>query len=163
GYNLSSKPSEVSAYEPRRLAGDVAELIAERGASKACLAGHDWGAAVAWIAAMAHPPVVERLAILNVPHPRRMLEALSRPGRRLGRPRRRDPADPGAHPGHLGRARPLPGRRAGRAQARGCPEPRARRTPARCLPLGPARRARARVRAADRLLQGLSGPSPCGF
>src|SRR5947209_404142 len=85
GYNLSSKPAEVSAYEPRRLAGDVAELIAERGASRAGLAGHDWGAAVAWITAMAHPQVVERLAILNVPHPRRMLEALSRPGKQLGR------------------------------------------------------------------------------
>ena len=85
GYNLSSKPPDVSAYEPRRVAGDLRELIAERGASRACVAGHDWGAAVAWIAAMAHPEVVERLAILNVPHPRRMLEALSRPGRQIAR------------------------------------------------------------------------------
>src|SRR5437763_2532379 len=49
GYNLSSKPSEVSAYAPRRLAGDIRELILERGASRAFLAGHDWGAAVAWV------------------------------------------------------------------------------------------------------------------
>jgi pimeloyl-ACP methyl ester carboxylesterase len=85
GYNLSSKPPEVSAYEPRRLARDVRDLIAERGASTARLAGHDWGAAVAWITAMVHPEAVERLAILNVPHPRRMLEALRRPGKQLGR------------------------------------------------------------------------------
>ena len=83
GYNLSSKPPDVSAYEPRRLAGDLRELIAERGASSAFVAGHDWGGAVAWIAAMAHPEVVERLAILNVPHPRRMLEALGRPSRQV--------------------------------------------------------------------------------
>ncbi|MBV9680273.1 MAG: alpha/beta fold hydrolase [Solirubrobacterales bacterium] len=85
GYNLSSKPPNVSAYEPRRLAGDLSELIAERGASRACVAGHDWGGAVAWVAAMAHPEVVERLAILNVPHPRRMLKTLSRPGKQLAR------------------------------------------------------------------------------
>jgi pimeloyl-ACP methyl ester carboxylesterase len=85
GYNLSSKPAELAAYEPRRIAGDVRELIAERGEPRAFLAGHDWGAAIAWVTAMAHPEVVERLAILNVPHPRRMLEALSRPNRQLAR------------------------------------------------------------------------------
>src|SRR5438105_4676642 len=85
GYNLSSKPAELPAYEPRRIAADVRELIGERGASRAFLAGHDWGAAVAWITAMAHPEVVERMAILNVPHPRRMLEALRRPGKQIAR------------------------------------------------------------------------------
>ncbi|MBV8218093.1 MAG: alpha/beta hydrolase, partial [Solirubrobacterales bacterium] len=65
--------------------GDIRDLIAERGATRALLAGHDWGAAVAWITAMAHPEAVERLAILNVPHPRRMVEALRQPGRQLAR------------------------------------------------------------------------------
>jgi epoxide hydrolase 4 len=83
GYNLSSKPADVSAYAPSRLAGDVRGLIVERGASTACVAGHDWGAAVAWLTAMAHPEVVQRLAILNVPHPRRMLGELRRPSRQL--------------------------------------------------------------------------------
>jgi pimeloyl-ACP methyl ester carboxylesterase len=79
GYNLSSRPSGVAAYAPRRLAADIRDLIAERGSDRARLAGHDWGAAVAWLTAMAHPDAVERLAILNVPHPRRMLEGLRTP------------------------------------------------------------------------------------
>ncbi len=85
GYNLSSKPRGVPAYEPRRLAADIRDLIRERGFERACVAGHDWGAAVAWALAMGHPEVMERLAILNVPHPRLMLEALRRPGRQLAK------------------------------------------------------------------------------
>jgi epoxide hydrolase 4 len=83
GYNLSSRPSSVSSYAPAKLAADVRDLIVERGASRAFVAGHDWGAAVAWLTAMRHPEAVERLAILNVPHPRRMVQALRRPGRQL--------------------------------------------------------------------------------
>lgn len=84
GYNLSSRPRGVAAYDIDRLTGDIAGLIHERGADRALLAGHDWGAAVAWATAMNHPQVVERLAILNVPHPRRMLEGL-RTRRQLAR------------------------------------------------------------------------------
>jgi pimeloyl-ACP methyl ester carboxylesterase len=79
GYNLSSRPQGVKAYDVERLAGDIRDLIHERGAESACLAGHDWGAAVAWVTAMNHPQVVKRLAILNVPHPRRFLQALRNP------------------------------------------------------------------------------------
>lgn len=76
GYNLSSRPRGVAAYEIGRLATDVRDLIAERGAQRAFLVGHDWGAAVAWTTAMDHPACVERLAILNAPHPRRMIDGL---------------------------------------------------------------------------------------
>jgi pimeloyl-ACP methyl ester carboxylesterase len=76
GYNLSSRPRGVAAYDMSRLTNDVRELIGERGAERAMLAGHDWGAAVAWATAFTHPDVVERLAILNVPHPRRLLAGL---------------------------------------------------------------------------------------
>lgn len=79
GYNLSSKPRGVRAYAVERLAADVRDLIRERGAERACVAGHDWGAVVAWGTAMFHPEVVERLVILNVPHPRRMLHGLRTP------------------------------------------------------------------------------------
>ena len=83
GYNLSSKPAGISAYSASRLAADIRDLIRERGCERARVAGHDWGAAVAWVLAMRHPEVLERLAILNVPHPRRMLGALRRPSRQL--------------------------------------------------------------------------------
>ncbi len=79
GYNLSSRPRGARAYDTDRLAADVRDLIRERGAERAFVAGHDWGAGAAWIAAMNHPEVVERLAILNVPHPRRMLQGLRTP------------------------------------------------------------------------------------
>jgi epoxide hydrolase 4 len=79
GYNLSSKPVGVSAYAYDKLAGDIAELIAERGERSALLAGHDWGGAVAWMTAMYHPQSIERLAILNLPHPRRLLRAFRDP------------------------------------------------------------------------------------
>lgn len=79
GYNLSSKPVGVAAYDLDPLALDVAELIEERGAERACVAGHDWGGAVAWATAMFQPQVVDRLAILNAPHPRRFVEEIRRP------------------------------------------------------------------------------------
>jgi epoxide hydrolase 4 len=79
GYNLSSRPAGVSAYAIDRLAADVSRLVDRLGADRAHVAGHDWGGAVAWATAAHHPEVVERLAVLNCPHPRRMLEGLRGP------------------------------------------------------------------------------------
>ena len=79
GYNLSSRPASVGEYEISRLTADVRDLVRERGADRSHLVGHDWGAAVAWATASMRPEVVERLAILNVPHPRRFLEGVRRP------------------------------------------------------------------------------------
>jgi epoxide hydrolase 4 len=79
GYNLSSRPQSVRDYDIDLLTADVRDLIRERGAERAFVTGHDWGAAVAWATAAQHPDAVERLAILNVPHPRRMLQGLRRP------------------------------------------------------------------------------------
>lgn len=73
GYNLSTKPGDWRAYGLELLADDVAGLIHHFGETEACVAGHDWGAAVAYGVAMYRPEVVKRLAILNVPHPERML------------------------------------------------------------------------------------------
>ena len=79
GYNLSSKPRSVSDYDVAPLAQDVVDLIHERGEQTACVAGHDWGGAVAWATAGFHPEAVERLAILNAPHPRVFIEHAKRP------------------------------------------------------------------------------------
>jgi pimeloyl-ACP methyl ester carboxylesterase len=76
GYNTSSKPAGIDAYDIDHLTIDVRDLIIERGAHSAHLVAHDWGAAVAWVTAMNHPEVVERLAILNLPHPRLFLQSL---------------------------------------------------------------------------------------
>jgi pimeloyl-ACP methyl ester carboxylesterase len=80
GYNLSSKPDGVHAYDTGQLTADVAGLIGERGAKSAMLAGHDWGGSVAWATAMDHPEVVDRLAILNAAHPRKLAQGLHHPG-----------------------------------------------------------------------------------
>jgi epoxide hydrolase 4 len=79
GYNLSSRPAGVEAYSADRLAADVRGLIRELGAESALLVGHDWGGTVAWATAMNHPEVVDRLAILNAAHPRRLQQGLRNP------------------------------------------------------------------------------------
>jgi pimeloyl-ACP methyl ester carboxylesterase len=76
GYNLSEKPHDWRQYDADRLAGDIAGLIRHFGEERAYLVGHDWGAAVAYMTAMRHPELLEKLAILNVPHPERMLSGL---------------------------------------------------------------------------------------
>ena len=48
GYNLSSKPDGVAAYDTGPLAADIRDLIHERGAESALLVGHDWGGSIAW-------------------------------------------------------------------------------------------------------------------
>lgn len=69
GYNDSDKPRGVSAYRGETLADDVAAMVQALDASSCFLVGHDWGGAVAWMAAMRHPQLIRKLAILNAPHP----------------------------------------------------------------------------------------------
>jgi pimeloyl-ACP methyl ester carboxylesterase len=69
GYNLSDKPKGVSSYNLDQLAADVVGLIDVVGREKAFLVGHDWGGASVWWTAIKHPERVEKLAILNSPHP----------------------------------------------------------------------------------------------
>ena len=80
GYNLSSRPKGVKAYDTDQLTADIRGLIHERGAESALLVGHDWGGSVAWATAMAYPEVVDRLAILNAAHPRKLSQGLHHPG-----------------------------------------------------------------------------------
>ena len=83
GYNLSSKPEGFRDYTADKLAADVRGLIRELGAESAMVVGHDWGGTVAWTLAMNHPEVVDRLAILNAAHPRKLNEGLRNPGQLL--------------------------------------------------------------------------------
>lgn len=69
GYNLSDKPQGLAAYNLDQLALDVVGLMDAAGVEKAFVAGHDWGAAVAWWLGIKHSQRLRRVAILNVPHP----------------------------------------------------------------------------------------------
>jgi pimeloyl-ACP methyl ester carboxylesterase len=71
GYNLSSKPQGLEPYRMKQLVEDVrqfAEQLAGKG-KKFVLVGHDWGANVAWVFAMFHPDMLEKLIIVNGAHP----------------------------------------------------------------------------------------------
>lgn len=69
GYNLSSKPADVAQYELKLLVEDVRALADHLGHKRFVLAGHDWGGVVAWAFAAAHPEYLEKLIIVNAPHP----------------------------------------------------------------------------------------------
>jgi len=73
GYNLSDKPEGVEAYKAKHLIADVLALGAHysRGDphDKFVLVAHDWGGAVAWGVAIAHPGRLDRLVMINSPHP----------------------------------------------------------------------------------------------
>ncbi|HEV2132446.1 MAG TPA: alpha/beta hydrolase [Longimicrobiaceae bacterium] len=69
GYNRSERPQEVGSYQMPALLGDVVGLIRHAGEERATVAGHDWGGIIAWNLAMHHPEVLEKLIVLNAPHP----------------------------------------------------------------------------------------------
>lgn len=69
GYNLSDKPEPVGAYDIDLLIEDVLGLIKALDAPRAHIVGHDWGGIIAWYFAMRYPEYLDRLAILNTPHP----------------------------------------------------------------------------------------------
>lgn len=77
GYNLSSKPPSVATYALTELVSDVIAIADRLGQQRIFLAGHDWGAAVAWSTALLHPRRIVKLVVLNVPHPSVMRKFLS--------------------------------------------------------------------------------------
>ena len=72
GYNLSDKPVGLENYDIDALADDVLRLAESAGYRTFSLVGHDWGGIVAWWLALRDPDRIERLAILNAPHPATM-------------------------------------------------------------------------------------------
>jgi len=69
GYNLSSKPAGPEHYQIMDLIEDLRALAEYLGHKKFILVGHDWGGAVAWSFAIRHPECLEKLIIVNAPHP----------------------------------------------------------------------------------------------
>ena len=79
GYNDSDKPSEQSAYVMSELIKDVEGVIQGLGYDRCVFVGHDWGGAIAWCFAYAYPEMVERLIVMNIPHPAKFAEGLRTP------------------------------------------------------------------------------------
>lgn len=77
GCNLSDKPADVHAYRAPALVADVDALVQRLGHERCVLVAHDWGGALAWSYAIAHPRRVEKLVILNAPHPVPFARALA--------------------------------------------------------------------------------------
>ncbi|XGV98628.1 MAG: alpha/beta fold hydrolase [Leptolyngbya sp. BL-A-14] len=79
GYNDSDKPEAQSAYVMAEFIKDVKGVIEGLGYDRCILVGHDWGGMIAWSFAYAYPEMVERLIVLNLPHPAKFAEGLRTP------------------------------------------------------------------------------------
>ena len=72
GYGATTpRPAEIAAYHVDHLLDDVAALVDESGARSVTLIGHDWGGILAWLFAMRNVRPLERLVVMNLPHPQR--------------------------------------------------------------------------------------------
>lgn len=69
GLGKSGKPQDPAQYRARELVGDAMRVLDARGIDRVHLVGHDWGAAVAWVAAATRPDRVSSLTVLSVGHP----------------------------------------------------------------------------------------------
>ena len=69
GFARSSKPDGVENYTPDKPVADLIALADHFGVKTFTLVGHDWGGAIAWMAALNHPDRIARLIIINAPHP----------------------------------------------------------------------------------------------
>lgn len=69
GYAATARPAGVRAYRLPALVGDALGMADHLGASRVHVVGHDWGGAVAWALAAAHPDRVASVAVVSTPHP----------------------------------------------------------------------------------------------
>ncbi|MDJ0718856.1 MAG: alpha/beta hydrolase [Prochloraceae cyanobacterium] len=79
GYNDSDKPKNLESYRMEELMKDVEGVIKGLGYEKCILVAHDWGGAIAWSFAYAYPAMVEKLIVMNIPHPAKFTEGLGTP------------------------------------------------------------------------------------
>jgi pimeloyl-ACP methyl ester carboxylesterase len=77
GYNKSDQPDGVDNYKIDKLVADVAAVLDHFRQKKMVLVGHDWGGFIAWAFATAHPDKVDRLVVLNLPHPNGLMRELA--------------------------------------------------------------------------------------
>ncbi|MEB0139159.1 MULTISPECIES: alpha/beta hydrolase [unclassified Undibacterium] len=80
GFNLSDMPTDLAAYKARHIVDDLRLLILASGYQRAVIVAHDWGGAVCWNMAIALPQMVEKLIIINSPHPYLFTQALAQTG-----------------------------------------------------------------------------------
>jgi pimeloyl-ACP methyl ester carboxylesterase len=85
GYGETDAPVGVMNYTGDKLQGDIVDLIEALGRKCAAIVAHDWGGGIAWGLAADRPEVVQRLAVLNCPHPRRFVQALRSSPRQMAR------------------------------------------------------------------------------
>ena len=78
GYGMTDAPDAVEAYRIETLVDDVAGIVRAFGREQAHVAGHDWGAIVAWFFAARHPEMTKTLTVLSVGHPAAIAEATRR-------------------------------------------------------------------------------------
>ena len=69
GYGGSERPARVADYALEELVADAAGLVDASGARSAILVGHDWGGIIAWTFAIRRARPLERLVVMNCPHP----------------------------------------------------------------------------------------------
>jgi pimeloyl-ACP methyl ester carboxylesterase len=69
GFAGSDRPEGVEAYRTERIVEDLLALANALSLKRFTLVGHDWGGAVAWLAALRHPDRIARLVAINAPHP----------------------------------------------------------------------------------------------
>lgn len=77
GYNLSGQPEGEENYNMRFLTADLEAVIKHFGQEKAIVVGHDWGGIVSWTFAINKPAMVDKLVILNLPHPNGLARELA--------------------------------------------------------------------------------------
>lgn len=68
GYGQTDRPEPIEAYDIFRLAGDIVGLVQALGEEQAVIAGHDWGAPVAWHCALLRPDIFRAVILLSVPY-----------------------------------------------------------------------------------------------
>ncbi len=68
GFGSSDAPADIGAYTIMHLVGDMVALVTALGADQAVIVGHDWGAPVAWHAALFRPDLFRAVAALSVPY-----------------------------------------------------------------------------------------------